>query len=334
MLAPFTTAAKEEMLSAFAPWSADECIRAFESEGKKPHQGVESKNPALHQGITWSNSTTALGLRGLAELNRVRSRCTGKERDAESGNDYFGARYYASSMGRFMSPDWSAKVMPVPYAKLGDPQTLNLYAYVGNNPLSRTDPTGHYDDKCGGGDKKCEKGLDKFDKQTAKDLKSKDPKVRAAAAVWGTRGDHNGIGVKFVTQQQMDADAHTAPGYKTDAMVTPGVTADHKLTVNAEFSESLSGSDLGRTVAHEGSHIEDDANFVNSYNSATGKYFSGANFSHRDTEFQAFEAGAGVEAYSSFQRGQKGYQQLDDYITKAYPNADQPVFDPARFPQE
>jgi RHS repeat-associated protein len=33
---------------------------------------------------------------------------TGKERDAESGLDYFGARYYASNMGRWMSPDWSA----------------------------------------------------------------------------------------------------------------------------------------------------------------------------------------------------------------------------------
>jgi hypothetical protein len=31
-------------------------------------------------------------------------------------------------MGRFMSPDWSAKVEPVPYAKLDDPQSLNLYA--------------------------------------------------------------------------------------------------------------------------------------------------------------------------------------------------------------
>jgi RHS repeat-associated protein len=71
------------------------------------------------------------------------SRFTGKERDAESGNDYFGARYYASSMGRFLSPDWSAKVEPVPYAKLGDPQSLNLYAYVLNNPLVRFDPDGH-----------------------------------------------------------------------------------------------------------------------------------------------------------------------------------------------
>jgi RHS repeat-associated protein len=68
---------------------------------------------------------------------------TGKERDSESGNDYFGARYYVSSMGRFLSPDWSAKAEPVPYAKLDDPQSLNLYAYVRNNPLARTDPDGH-----------------------------------------------------------------------------------------------------------------------------------------------------------------------------------------------
>ena len=42
-----------------------------------------------------------------------------------------------------MSPDWSAKEDPVPYAKLDDPQTLNLYSYVGNNPLVRADADGH-----------------------------------------------------------------------------------------------------------------------------------------------------------------------------------------------
>jgi RHS repeat-associated protein len=68
---------------------------------------------------------------------------TGKERDTESGNDYFGARYYSSSMGRFMSPDWSAKVEPVPYSKLDDPQSLNLYAYLMNNPLGGVDADGH-----------------------------------------------------------------------------------------------------------------------------------------------------------------------------------------------
>src|SRR5271167_2921199 len=77
----------------------------------------------------------------LRALNASRS--TGKERDAESGLDYFGARYYASSMGRWMSPDWSAKEDPVPYAKLDDPQSLNLYGYVLNNPLAKADLDGH-----------------------------------------------------------------------------------------------------------------------------------------------------------------------------------------------
>ncbi|MGB6193358.1 MAG: RHS repeat-associated core domain-containing protein [Terracidiphilus sp.] len=63
----------------------------------------------------------------------------GKERDTESGNDYFGARYYASSMGRFLSPDWSDDPEAVPYADIGNPQSLNLYAYVNNKPLRATD---------------------------------------------------------------------------------------------------------------------------------------------------------------------------------------------------
>jgi RHS repeat-associated protein len=68
---------------------------------------------------------------------------SGKERDTESGNDYMFARYYNSATGRFLSPDWSAKEDPVPYAKLDNPQSLNLYSYVWNNPLSNADPDGH-----------------------------------------------------------------------------------------------------------------------------------------------------------------------------------------------
>jgi len=72
------------------------------------------------------------------------SRSTGKERDTESGLDYFGARYYASSMGRFMSPDWADKPEAVPYSSLDNPQSLNLYGYVLNNPLSKADADGHW----------------------------------------------------------------------------------------------------------------------------------------------------------------------------------------------
>jgi RHS repeat-associated protein len=76
---------------------------------------------------------------------------TGKERDAESGLDYFGARYDASSMGRFMTPD------PLPWAHwqngsraerrrflefISNPQNFNMYSYVRNNPTTLTDPDG------------------------------------------------------------------------------------------------------------------------------------------------------------------------------------------------
>jgi len=68
---------------------------------------------------------------------------TGKERDSESGLDNFGARFDASSLGRFMTPDWAARPTAVPYAVFGDPQSLNLYGYVRNDPVSRADADGH-----------------------------------------------------------------------------------------------------------------------------------------------------------------------------------------------
>jgi RHS repeat-associated protein len=57
----------------------------------------------------------------------------------------FGARYYSSTFGRFLTPDWSATPVAIPYAVMGNPQTLNLYAYVENNPITDTDPDGHGD---------------------------------------------------------------------------------------------------------------------------------------------------------------------------------------------
>jgi RHS repeat-associated protein len=62
---------------------------------------------------------------------------TGKERDTESGNDYFGARYYENNLGRFMSPDSPS------YSNHKNPQTWNLYAYSLNNPVTFRDADGH-----------------------------------------------------------------------------------------------------------------------------------------------------------------------------------------------
>ncbi len=62
----------------------------------------------------------------------------GKERDAATGLDYFGARYMSSAQGRFTSPD------PVfmTKARVYDPQQWNQYAYVRNNPMIYIDPDG------------------------------------------------------------------------------------------------------------------------------------------------------------------------------------------------
>jgi RHS repeat-associated protein len=61
----------------------------------------------------------------------------GKERDAESGLDYFGARYFSGAQGRFTSPD-----KPFADQSPDDPQSWNLYGYVRNNPLRLIDPSG------------------------------------------------------------------------------------------------------------------------------------------------------------------------------------------------
>ncbi len=62
---------------------------------------------------------------------------TSKERDNETGLDYFGARYFSSTQGRFTSPDEFWKD-----SQIGDPQSWNKYAYVRNNPLRYVDPKG------------------------------------------------------------------------------------------------------------------------------------------------------------------------------------------------
>lgn len=89
----------------------------------KPHQGLSSKNPAPHPALDEPNSTAAIGLRASLALNRLRQ----SER----------ARYYASALGRFTSPD-------DPFADQNeeDPQSWNLYSYGRNNPLRNVDLDG------------------------------------------------------------------------------------------------------------------------------------------------------------------------------------------------
>jgi RHS repeat-associated protein len=75
---------------------------------------------------------------GYSAADSTEQKFTQKERDNESGLDYFLARYYSSAQGRFTSTD---PVIVTP-ERFYDPQQLNLYAYTRNNPLHFIDPSG------------------------------------------------------------------------------------------------------------------------------------------------------------------------------------------------
>lgn len=73
---------------------------------------------------------------GYGMPDNLNKKFTGYYRDAETGMDYAQARYFASPIGRFMSPD------PNPYVQGLNPQAWNRYSYVLNNPLRYKDPFG------------------------------------------------------------------------------------------------------------------------------------------------------------------------------------------------
>ena len=102
-----------------------------------PRPGHQLSTAALHRGFAPAISDTATGFGVFLYDDGVGPRCTGKERDAETGLDYFGARYMSAAQGRFTGVD--PKMFP---HDLSDPQSWNKYGYSRNNPLRFTDPDG------------------------------------------------------------------------------------------------------------------------------------------------------------------------------------------------
>lgn len=190
---------------------------------------------------------------------------TGKERDTESGNDYFGARYYASSMGRMLSPDPSNMG-----ANPANPQTWNMYSYSLNNPLVMTDPTGLY---------VCEDSTEcssKNDQSFAKSLSSAQnavngmtpgaDRVAAQRAIdaYGAQGVDNGVNLRF------DSNVNGGQGGAVTEVsgATGEKTADNPTgqNINVTFKDGNASAGL---VAHEGSHVADGSDWVKSGFSAS-----------------------------------------------------------------
>lgn len=217
---------------------------------------------------------------------------TGKERDSESHLDNFRARYNSSSIGRFMSPD------PVGGKRI-DPQTLNKYSYVRNNPLNGTDPTGLYvclDDKG-----LCRTKNDRNLEDALIELRNSGGLEGFLEAYnFGKAGEDNGVTVDFKSEKEL------GPGtlgqtHVTATILSPGHIGN--IGVHISLLSGLNGKDLEQTVAHEGYHLADDLGFLLSFNFDTGKFASWKNFTHYDSEFGAFEEGAKIKPYRDLNCG-------------------------------
>jgi RHS repeat-associated protein len=222
---------------------------------EKPHQGVAAQNATLHQAIAFSKPLTASGLPTFVYDSGRRSRCSGKERDAETGLDWFGTRYMSSAQGRFTSPD-------KPFADQDpyDPQSWNLYSYVRNNPLK-------FIDELGEAIKYASPALEVY----SNTMRAQSPSYNAA--LQGFEGDGAPDMVFQVGDAGMDANGvdkaiglastSIAPGstiYGTHDDPNAVIQVPDKLksvTVTIDTSIAKDGSQVKSVMAHEVGHGND-----------------------------------------------------------------------------
>jgi hypothetical protein len=175
--------------------------------------------------------------------------------------DYFGARYFASTQGRFTSPD--------PLLSSGtveDPQSWNRYSYVLNNPLRLIDPDGLYvfDSSVSEEQKK------KFNaalaqaranlQQVAKTYETNSPeykKAEKALSVYGAEGVKNGVTIFAKTDVKA--------GETQVEGVAGAKTADNPTGQNIRVAFNPSAfykENFGDLIGHEGSHAADGSDWV------------------------------------------------------------------------
>jgi RHS repeat-associated protein len=232
----------------------------------------------------------------------IRPQFTSKERDAESGLDYFEARYMSPAQGRFTSPDplkwqdWQHgdKQHRQLFADfISNPQNFNQYAYVLNNPLGSTDPSGLY--TCQGTEQECKN----VEAQLVDARKSDNQLVSRGAAAYGAAGVDNGVHVSF-SDQKTSGNAST--GFETDGS---GKISGISVVFSAgQFSNANAAASVtaGATAVHEGSHVADDQAYILNTALVPGLP-SAADITHFQSEVGAYLTGAAFIAQHGGRQG-------------------------------
>ena len=201
----------------------------------------------------------------------------GKERDTETNNDDFGARYYSSSFGRWTSPDWSAVPAPVPYANLTNPQTLNLYAMVSDNPETFADLDGHFLQAFADAmEQDFMKRRDEDQENAAKQKQAQQP-LSSVSVLGRTVGINYGKGLSLADELaasgkigaaagliNANADSLTASEKKAIGQISSftvagpgtylGATGKGSMTLSAGYIGASSAAWVGSLFGHEGQH--------------------------------------------------------------------------------
>ena len=156
-----------------------------------------------------------------------------------------------------MSPDWAAKAQPVPYARLDNPQTLNLYAYVANNPLSKIDPDGHYE--CAGSKDQCAQIQTALNlaKAAVKDLGADSKQGKAIQKVidlYGDAGKKNGVNVSFGKFENPNVTGEAARGKDGSINIKFDLSHINAIGSHSQYGGASMFGERVETVIHEGTH--------------------------------------------------------------------------------
>jgi len=273
--------------------------------GTRRQQTDYAGNPVLNfTGLPYGDGLSTIPVSTASAADATEHHFTGKERDSESGNDYFGARYYASSMGRFLSPD--PKIMTARH--LTNPQKWNKYAYVINNPLMRFDPDGMDDyvvfrtvtsgtntkqwaavEKYITGTKDSQGRQNTFhmvqgDAATTKAyntaISTADTHVVVVGHVTHPPGDSTNTGIGLNDGQSYGKNGSTSMTMTSSPSGTPGAPPD----LNLSFNETISNNVVASSVALFGCNSYDLASEYDTTN------FTGVQSGPGGTEFETLDS--------------------------------------------
>ena len=235
---------------------------------------------------------------GYGAASTLTEKFTGKERDAETGLDYFGARYMSGAQGRFTSAD-----PLLSSAHILSPQSWNRYSYALNNPLRFTDPYGLY--VCNGTSSECkdfESALKDVERarNSYKKGSAQYNALNGSLQAYGKKGVDNGVTVQFGATRSGgagDTNIGIAIAAGTGSKV---VTADNPSGQNTVVTFDLAKNNgsglLAVSAAHEGVHVGDGTALVGALpmdltgGAAAGVLGGAFNLTKYATEFSAYGA--------------------------------------------